>query len=615
MELPAHTNRDWERNSDRYRTIAFVVSITVFALIARFMLLGDRVAHWDEARVGFWTLDYIQTGNYSYMPVIHGPFYHHVNPLLFELFGTTDATMRIAPALVTGLLPLTALLLRDRLRRLEVVALALFLAIDPVVLYYSRFMRGDPLVGAFMFAAFAFLVRAVDTPRTRYILGATGAIALGFSAKENALVYLLCWIGALAVLLDQRLLVARYRDREWLAVAVDNSKRVIDGLSRHRTALLAGLVEFLIISVMFYAPRKNGSIHVSETNVGLNAITNPSLLFDVVVESTAGSFSSLYSFWVVGGRAEHAYLPYLGDLLLTIGYGSVALCLLALIGFLVNRYAADQPRPIVTFTFAWGVASLIGYPLITDIKAPWAAVHVVLPLAVPAAVGAGVIVRKTYGAVTARRWANAGVLGLVLLLASTQVVGMAVHSVYLEPQSPDNELVQYAQPTDDIHPTVHEIEQIAQKEDEGTDVLIYGSPLVKGNPIYNKPSCTRNEGWFDTLPLPWYLVRSEATVACAESESDLNAINGTPPVIITQAEHVTKNESGQTVTVPTVPDELKTRFEGYDTRIKRIRTSDTDIVFLIDRNELQGTQNASQMNELASPPDRHVAPGDGHHTL
>lgn len=611
MELSL-IDRDWDPNSDREWTVTVVISITVLALIARFVLLGDRVAHWDEARVGFWILDYMQTGNYSYMPVIHGPFYHHINPLLFEVFGVSDATMRIVPALVTGLLPLAALLLRDRLRRLEIVALALFLAIDPIVLYYSRFMRGDPLVGAFMFAGFAFLVRAIDTGRSRHILGAAGTIALGFTAKENALIYILCWIGALGVLLDQQLLVARYREQQWLPIVVDTSKRIVGVLSRYRSGIFIGIIEFLFIIVAFYAPRTNGALHVSGPNggtqIGLNALINPFLLFSVVQEATIGSFSSLYSYWVVGEHSEHAYLPYLADLLGTVGYGSIALCLFALIGFLVNRYAVDQQRPIITFAFAWGVASLLGYPIITDIKAPWAAVHVVLPLMIPAAVGLRAVLREGHAAIASRQWASAGVLTLVLLLASVQIIGIGVYGVYLEPQSADNEIVQYAQPADDLHPTLHDVERIAENN-PGTDVVIYGSPLVQGDPVYNKPSCTRDEGWFDTLPLPWYLVRSDAAVTCAESTSDLAKINenGRPPVIIAQADQVTKNKNGQTVTVPTVPEELRTRYNGYDATIKQMRTTDTDFVFLIDRNR---SPQREQTNSSTNARSRNSSPSE-----
>ncbi|UPM43914.1 flippase activity-associated protein Agl23 [Halocatena salina] len=593
MERPALTSRDW--SPGRTATVA-VVSITALALLARFAFLGDRIAHWDEARVGFWILDYMQTGNYSYSPVIHGPFYHHINPLLFEWFGYTDAAMRIVPAFVTGLLPLTALLFQSRLDRIETVALAAFLAFDPILLYYSRFMRGDPLVGAFMFAGFAFLVRAIDTDRTDHLLAASGLIALGFTTKENAFVYVLCWLGAFAVILDHRF-VTHVRERALRTVVWDALVRGWNWLGRHGLGVIAAIIEFFVVIIAFYAPRSNGRLHVPGSNggqyVGWNALTDPSLLGAFIWEGTAGAFQSFYSFWGTGAQSEHPYIPYLVDLLETIGYGSLVLVVLACLGFVVDRYATDTPRELLTVTFAWGVVSLLGYPVITDIKAPWAAVHVVLPLMIPAAVGVGALLRPIRaGVVTNTRWARVGVAGVVLLLISAPVAAVGIHSVYQEPQASDNELVQYAQPADDFHPTVHEIERIAANNQQGTDVVLYGQQFVNGDPIYQQPSCAGNNGWFDALPLPWYLVRSDASVTCAQSQAELDQLNQKPPVIITTASHVTKNESNQTVTVPVVPEGLDRRFPEYDATIEQMRTTDTDVVFLIDRDRVNTTQSS-----------------------
>jgi uncharacterized protein (TIGR03663 family) len=602
MELPAL--------DDRERTVTVVFAITVLALVARFVLLGDRVAHWDEARVGYWTLNYMQTGNYTYSPVLHGPFYHHINPILFSWFGITDATMRIAPALVTGLLPLATLLLRDRLRRLEITALALFLAVGPIFLYYSRFMRGDPLVGAFMFAGFAFLVRAIDTGRGRHIIGAALVIALGFTAKENALLYLLCWIGALVLVLDQRLLLAQYRDREWVSVLSNSIKHSARGIVRFASAIVVGIIAFFIIIVFFYAPRRNGVFYVPGSEGGTQAtlgqlLVNPLLLLGVIEEATIGSVISFYEYWVTGGGAEPTpYLPYLTDLLATLGYGSAALCLFALVGFLANRYAADRPREIVLFAFAWGVASLVGYPIATDIKAPWAAVHVVLPLMIPAAVGVRVVVREGYDAivaglktndasVAARHWTSAGIVAVILLLAGAQIAVVGIYGVYLEPSSDGNKLVQYAQPAEDFHPEIHEVEQIAARN-EGTDVVIYGPPLVQGDPIYNEPSCMGDEGWFNSLPLPWYLVRSNASVQCIPDQSALGSLEGSPPVIIAHADYTTVKRNGQNVTVPVVPSALEARFEGYDATIITMRTYGTEMVFLIDHDWMNQSKAISR---------------------
>ncbi|MEF8840826.1 MAG: flippase activity-associated protein Agl23, partial [Haloarculaceae archaeon] len=110
------------------------VALTVLAGLAlRLVVLGSRVAHFDEGRVAYFTEYFVRTGNFEYRPIIHGPFLQHVNSGVFAALGPTDFAMRLVVALVGAALPLTALLFRDRLRETEVLALAFFLALNPVL--------------------------------------------------------------------------------------------------------------------------------------------------------------------------------------------------------------------------------------------------------------------------------------------------------------------------------------------------------------------------------------------------------------------------------------------------------------------------------------------------
>lgn len=190
---------------ERDRVAAAVVAIVVLALLARLLALGGRVAHYDEARVAWWTLDQMRTGRFQYRHIIHGPFLQHVNTHVFSLLGPSDFAARLVPALVGGLLPLSALLFRAHLRGSEVVALALLLAFDPILLYNSRFSRSTVLVAAFMFVVFGLFVRALDARDVRYAHAGVVFAALGFTTKENAVVYVLVWVGATALLVDHRL--------------------------------------------------------------------------------------------------------------------------------------------------------------------------------------------------------------------------------------------------------------------------------------------------------------------------------------------------------------------------------------------------------------------------
>lgn len=550
--------------SDDSRVTLAVVTVAALALLARFVLLGDRVAHWDEARVGYWILDFWRTGTYHYRPILHGPFLHLVNARVFGILGPTDYAMRVVPALVGGLLPLVALLLSERLRDAEVVALALVLAANPVLLYYSRFMRGDVLVGAFLIAGFALLVRGIDLGDSRYLYLAVAFVALGFTVKENALVYLAAWLGAAVLLVDHRLLLARARENPWTSVLRRELAGVWNAVRPLVPALAVAVVEFLVIVAWFYAPRGD----TTDAPALGEALVDPTLLPATVDEALVGTAVGMFSQWIgprVGQDGGNPYFLYLGDLARTVGLSAGAVAILALVGFAVDRYGGDSPRDLVQFTFYWGVASLLGYPLITDIHAPWVAVHVVLPLTVPAAVGlAHVYDASTLaaGEVTENR-AGATVATLALVLVAAQVGGVAVFTSYVAPQSPDNDLAQYAQPAGQMRPVLEEMESLARNR-QGPHVLVYGEFYVDdASDVPRKPACVR---WFNALPLPWYFATNRVNVTCAMDVAafDRRFDDGrAPPLVIANG----TIENGTAVP----PPELDQRLAGYEPHIYEMR--------------------------------------------
>ncbi|MDR9380606.1 MAG: TIGR03663 family protein, partial [Natronomonas sp.] len=239
----------------RDRTVGAVVALTALSVALRLVDLGGRIAHWDEGRVAYWIVEYGETGVLFYRPIVHGPLLKLVNAPLFDLFGATDAVMRLFPALVGGLLPLVALAFRHRLRDAAVVALAGLLALDPALLYYSRFMRNDILVAVFCFVAFAALVRAIDFDDGRYLAIAAVALAVGFGAKENALAYLFAFVGAAGLLAIHRLAFAYFDDRSPTSELKGLLRREFDGVRRRARAIVGSVVAFVAVVVYVYAPR------------------------------------------------------------------------------------------------------------------------------------------------------------------------------------------------------------------------------------------------------------------------------------------------------------------------------------------------------------------------
>ena len=573
----------------RDRTVQAVVGLALLATVLRMALLGHRVAHFDEARVAYWIVEYQETGVLFYRPVIHGPLLHLVNNYVFEFLGHTDLAMRLVPALVGGLLPLVALVFHHRLRDEAVVSLALLLALNPALLYYSRFMRGDILVGGFSFLAFACSVRAVDFDDGRYLYAGTISLAIGLGAKENVLAYVAAFLGATVLLLHHRLLFARVTDRTPLDTLLAYLRRAGRGVRRHAGSIAGSVVAFLATVVFLYAPR--GSLPSQRTfyksclypayepqftvatapTLG-GALANPLRLPELAVFTLGTTVELNYCKWITPATEDPSqYLEFFGRLGVLTVQSSTALILLAVAGFLGSLYAGDRPDDLPAFGFYWGAASLVGYPFITDVLGGWLAVHVVLPLTLPAAVALGALARWGRDARVDRDHVSLALVGALVVVLVGSMAGTAYATSYANPQSPDNPLVQYAQPAGDPKPTIHDVYALAEGN-EGTDVVLHGEHLY--NPVDDelerRPTCSN---WFNALPLPWYFEAGDVDADCTKNGSMLDdALEDDPPVIIVQASE--RDAVDQRVG------------DRYEARLHLMRAWDTPFVFYVDESRL-----------------------------
>jgi uncharacterized protein (TIGR03663 family) len=726
-----------------------VVGITVLALAGRLLLLGDRVAHWDEGRVAYWTLQYAQTGYFEYRPVVHGPFLFQVNEFLFSFVGSNDFVSRLPVAVVGGLLPASAWLFRERLKGAETVALAGLLALNPLLVYYSRFMRNDVLVAAFMFFALGFVVRAYDSGNGWYAVPAGLTMALGFTAKENAIVYLVCWFGAAALLLDHRLLdsvrgararltgsaardglregvrsdalrlvgvagilalnpyvafrtlegssvlpyafagavLAGYlvaiRDAEipehlavvgaslalvvgvgtagpavlspvtWLLAiglfgvgayrALDRGANpwhyvtafafvffafdVASGLSHLETMLgytlfwlLAGamLVDETLFAddtrstrsplgrltgtfpptlaayavtigtlVFFYAPRHPDPNELGLWNaVGRTLRLQPGMLVDVFEDALLGGATDMWYHWVEGADVSfEVYRERLDTMIATMIHSAGLLFAFSAIGFVYDRWSGGGPRDVVAMGGYWGFVSVLGYPYATDIWAPWIAVHAIVPLAIPAAVGlAGVYAlgRDSFDRGDVLTGTLVGVL-LIALVAPAAVTAVDVSYVNSsgeermiadltgDEQRQRQYVLQWAQPDNGLKDTLGTVRKVAESND-GTDVLFVGTTppgdednehwyvpdeqvCLERPPVHLPEDTCEVAGlsWHSRLPLPWYLESYGASVESTHPDTDLGNVSEFPPVVF--AYDWDQNEVG-----PALPD----RYEAHE---------------------------------------------------
>jgi uncharacterized protein (TIGR03663 family) len=494
-----------------------VAALAALALLARLVGLGGRPFHWDEARVGYWTLRYLDTGQFSYRPVAGGPFLYVTTRPVLAALGATDATARLVVAALGGLLPLSALLFRERFDDGETVALAGVLAVSPVLLYYSRFLRGDVPLAAFSIVAAGAFVRAYDGDRRFLYLGAlAGALALTTSAFAAG--YLLCWLGAGLILFDHRRL---------LGDGTSVGAGIRDGLDRaDEWATLGARIFLLVVAVLvfFYAPRGGA--------VGLwQPTTWPAILERSLFESG----ERFYGVWVAARAREgaHPLVPFVVESVSLLASVALPTTLLALGAFLRDRYSTGGPRSVVAFFAYWGFLGLLVFPVITEVAAPWVLVHVLAPLSIPAAVGVAGLVR--YGVRSAERNSAGRVVAaaLVLLALSGQAGAVAASDVF-GPSAPENRLAQYGQPADDLGGFAADVRRHATADD-AVDVLYYGERFyVADESSLDRPPVP--DQFSERLPLAWYVERVGATTDSALSLDDY-ADEDLPPVVVADVSH------------------------------------------------------------------------------
>lgn len=520
-----------------------VAGLALLALVLRLWNLGARAMHFDEARVGYWTLRYLETGRYAYRPIVHGPFLELATAPLLDVLGPTEFAVRLLPALLGAVLPLTALAFRDVLDDAEVVSLAGFLALNPLLLFFSRFFRADVPLAAFAFGSFALAYRAYRIGSRRDLLAAGALLGLALTTKENVVVYLLCVAGAAGVGLAVR----------WWTDGGDGVRNSVGRLRPLVPATVPALILAVLVAWSFYVPRGYSP--------GLGDLATRPVA--VVAAGTVGAWDTFAgSLWA--GTHGQPYLPFLGHLLGSVAIGGAALygcALLGLVGELrraVPRPAAGArsrpiPRPLtlaenysppraptsasavparalVVATAAWGLVALAGYPLAADIKAPWLAVHALVPLAVPASVGAVAVLRRGR-----RRWTEgdrlvAVSLACVVLLVVGQAGFVALATSHSTPTPRVNVLAQGAQPGDDLDPLATDIRASA---DRG-GVLYYGGRFwLPNESVDDVPPRTGADWlghWVRRLPLPWYTERAGAETSYARSPEDVP--DDPPPVVV-----------------------------------------------------------------------------------
>ncbi len=147
-ESPKHDPPSSESPLSRFpsRSLAFglFIPLIVYTAVTRLMALGLKPVQHDESMFAYYShLITLPPHQYKFLPILHGPLLEWATAGVFTLFGDSDATMRLFPALcgigiaaaVWGMRKVVG----DRAALLSVGLIAL----SPTLLFFSRFCRND----------------------------------------------------------------------------------------------------------------------------------------------------------------------------------------------------------------------------------------------------------------------------------------------------------------------------------------------------------------------------------------------------------------------------------------------------------------------------------------
>ncbi|TKJ30521.1 MAG: hypothetical protein CEE40_04800 [Chloroflexi bacterium B3_Chlor] len=160
------------------------LTIILVTLATRFWDLGSRAQHHDESMHSFYSWELFRGRGFIHNPLLHGPFLYHANAVIYFLFGASDYTSRVAPALFGFGIVIAPYFLRKWLGRYGALAAAAMFAISPGFLYFSRFIRMDIFAAGFEILMFIAIIKYLDERKDLYLYLLAAALSLAFSTKE-----------------------------------------------------------------------------------------------------------------------------------------------------------------------------------------------------------------------------------------------------------------------------------------------------------------------------------------------------------------------------------------------------------------------------------------------
>jgi uncharacterized protein (TIGR03663 family) len=442
--------------------IVLLILLLITALLTRFVWLDVRPMDHDESVHAWIALyDVLKNHNYVYNPAFHGPFLYFATALSFYLFGDSDFTARIAPALFSVFGVFIAFSFRRWIGNAAYI-LTFFMLFSPSILYYSRYLRNDLIVVSSFLAALYFYLRYREENGKSNVFLVALFLAIIFTSKEN-------WVEYLPLFL---LFIPIY------GFYIEGKEYLKKDFRSRITALILGLAVFITFSAFLYS---SAFVYLfGGERTPLEAITDESWIQHYVEESLSYWISAAIS---LGGEQKPHFHPIWFYSLLLLKYEFLAVAL-AFAGIPLFWQKIRRLSFLEAFSFWWMVVALLFYHIMSY-KTPWLVVHIATPMILFGSVFSG---RKLFGGIFNDEIVNK-TLAVAVGFAFLATLVVSLHINYINYTDAAGEELIYVQTQPEA---VELVREIKERLSEGKSVAVYA---------------IQNQYW----PLPWML-RGEKNV-------------------------------------------------------------------------------------------------------
>jgi uncharacterized protein (TIGR03663 family) len=441
---------------NRWSALAVLV-IFAGALIFRLARLETRPLHNDEAVNAFKAAELWEEGRFRYDPdEYHGPALHYGTLPILHLSGVSgsddvkDKTLRLAPVLFGAGLILLLLLFADGLGRSATIWSAIFLAISPAMVFYSRYFIHEMLLVFFTALTIGAGWRYTQRRSATWAITTGAGIGLMFATKETFVLTLAAIAMALVPVL-------------WSKAPKPMSLRPLLASLPWKDLALALAATFVVWFLLF-----------SSFFTNFAGLRDSIVTYFPWLKRAAGHSPHLHPWYFYLQRLAWFH-PVKGPV-----FSEGLILILALIG---AAFSLDRKRsPLLRFLALYTIVLTAMYSAIAY-KTPWCLLNFYLGVILLAGAGAARLVE-----LAGHRLLQFGIAALILAL--TMQLAMQSCRVSFAYSSDRRNPYVYAQTVPDILNLVHRAEGLARVSPAGFETVL-------------KVMASESDYW----PLPWYLRR------------------------------------------------------------------------------------------------------------